>query len=277
MTQERVVHFLGEISGLAEETLSRLILNNTRCSVIHQHYNSSIEKISASLEFIQHKPKVHSQSNVSKDDVLLFFHFGNLEVDASILDIYHCNIIVISESPQQLYQPENSIKLLHVHDMIHYSAAKHHNTKLDAFLKLCQGSEPVVAENQLEKHWWVSQQDVAACLIKLIDNVEKLPSIMNICGRRGWTTQETLDQLQLLYQRTLAGASGRFDADDLAAKPLISPLLQSGKMSTESPRPDLSVIDDVMQAVDGQRWRPLIPLRTSLMHYLATKDLDYKV
>ena len=125
MTQERVVHFLGEISGLAEEIFSRIILNNTRCTVIDQHYDSSIEKISASLEFIQHKPKVHSQSNVSKDDVLLFFHFGNLEVDASILDIYHCNIIVISESPQQLYQPENSIKLLHIHDMIHYLSLIH--------------------------------------------------------------------------------------------------------------------------------------------------------
>ncbi|MDC3070290.1 hypothetical protein OA314_00965 [bacterium] len=277
MTQKRVVHFLGEISGLAEEVLSRLMLNNTRCTIIDQHYDSSVEKISASLEFIQHKPKVHSLSNVSKDDVLLFFHFGNLEVDASILDIYHCNIIVISESPQQLHQPEHSIKLLHVHDMIHYLGDKHHNTKLDALLKLCQVNEPVVAENQPEKHWWVSQQDVAACLIKLIDNVDKLPPIMNICGRRGWTTQETLEQLQLLYQRTLAGVSGRFDANDLVAKPLITPILQSGKMSTKSLRPDLSVIDDVLQAVDGRRWRPLIPLRTSLMHYLATKDLDYKV
>ena len=47
MTKERVVHFLGEISGLAEEIFSRIILNNTRCTVIDQHYDSSIEKISS--------------------------------------------------------------------------------------------------------------------------------------------------------------------------------------------------------------------------------------
>ena len=47
-------------------------------------------------------------------------------------------------------------------------------------------------------------------------------------------TQETLDRLQLLYQRTLAGASGGFDADDLAANHDFSTSTER-KNDTESP------------------------------------------
>ena len=277
MTQDKVVHFLGEIIGLGEEIVTRVLLDQNRCTIPRKYFDSSLEKLSASLEFAKHSPQAHNQSSVSKDDVVVFFHFGDGGVDTSILVSYPCYVILLSDNPSAIGPIDESIKLLHIHDMIHYVANRQSNTKLDALLKLCIEGLSLDVDDQSDQHWWVSQQDVAACLIRLIHNVEKLPQITELCGRRGWSTKETFEQLQLLYQRTLAGASGKFNPEHLVVTPVVTPILQGSKLNIRSSRPDLSVIDDVLRAADGQRWRPLVPLRTSLMHYLATKDLYHNV
>ncbi|HII45690.1 MAG TPA: hypothetical protein HA327_06590 [Candidatus Poseidoniaceae archaeon] len=277
MTQEKVVHFLGEIIGLGEETLTRVLLNHNNCTIPKKYFHSSIEKLSASLEFVKHRPQIHTESSVAKHDVVVFFHFGDGGIDTSLLVSYPCFVILVSDNPSVIGPLDESIKLLHIHDMIHYVANKQYNTKLDDLLELCLKGHPLDIDSQSNLHWWVSQQDVAACLIRLIHNAEKLPQISDLCGRRGWSSKETLEQLQLLYQRTLAGASGKFNPEHLVVKPVVTKILQGSELNIRSSRPDLSVIDDVLLAADGQRWRPLITLRTSLMHYLATKDLHHNV
>ena len=127
------------------------------------------------------------------------------------------------------------------------------------------------------KHWWVSQQDVAAGLARLLSDVTILPPISHLCGRRGWTKQETYQQLLLLYQRTMAGSSGNFETIHLEQKPVISPVLEDISQINKSSRPDLSIINEALREIDGDGWRPLTPLRTSLMQYLATKDFDQSV
>ena len=277
MTQENVVHFLGEIIGLGEEVLVRVLLNHNNCTIPEKYFHSTLEKFSASLEFVKHKPQIHIQSSVSKHDVVVFFHFDDGEIDTSVLVNYPCSVILISDNPSAIGLLDESIKLLHIHDMIHHVDNNQYNTKLDQLLELCIRGHSLDNDSQSNLHWWVSQQDVAACLIRLIDHIEKLPQITDLCGRRGWSSKETLEQLQLLYQRTQAGASGKFIPEHLVVKPVLTQILQGSKLNIRSARPDLSVIDDVLRAADGQRWRPLITLRTSLMHYLATKDLDHNV
>lgn len=277
MTQENVVHFLGEIIGLGEEVLARVLLNHNNCTIPEKYFHSTLEKFSASLEFVKHRPQIHIQSSVSKHDVVVFFHFDDGEIDTSVLVNYPCSVILISDNPSAIGPLDESIKLLHIHDMIHHVDNNQYNTKLDELLELCIRGHSLDNDSQSNLHWWVSQQDVAACLIRLINHVEKLPQITDLCGRRGWSSKETLEQLQLLYHRTLAGASGKFIPEHLVVKPVLTQILQGSKPNIRSSRPDLSVIDDVLRAADGQRWRPLITLRTSLMHYLATKDLDHNV
>ena len=84
-------------------------------------------------------------------------------------------------------------------------------------------------------------------------------------------------QLLLLYQRTIAGSSGNFEATHLEQKPVINPVLEDISQINKSSRPDLSIINEALREIDGDGWRPLTPLRTSLMQYLATKDFDYSV
>ena len=215
MSKPRVVHFLGELLGVGEDLIHKLVCNNIKCSIVDNWYDLLISKMSTELEVFSERPILFNPDLVDSNDMLLYFALHGQTVDFDI--------------------PSD------------------------------------------KKHWWVSQQDVAACLLRLIDYTRPLPQFIHICGRRGWTNQETFEQLELLYNRTIAGSSGQFQTSHLESKPVIHPTVAKGSQITPSTRPDLSIINELLIDIDGEGWRPLIPLRTTLMHYLATKDLDYRV
>ena len=163
-----------------------------------------------------------------------------------------------------------------ISDMIHYTDEYNLNNKLDWLYSCCVSGKPIESEVD-KKYWWVSQQDVASCLYRLIARPESIPEFLHICGRRGWLITETFDQLKLLFERTIAGATGQFNPTSLEHKPVITQSLTKVDDVIKSSRPDLSLLDDTLRIIDGQRWRPMVPLRTSLMHYLAMKDISHSV
>ena len=82
----------------------------------------------------------------------------------------------------------------------------------------------------------------------------------------------------MLYQRTAAGQSGSFGVSELSAPPSpnieLQPLMVSDSVpmtleENRAQRPDLSSIHDALHAADGDGWRPLVPVRTAMMHCLA--------
>ena len=273
MSKPRMVHFLGDLPGLGEELIHKLVCNNVVCSIVKEWYNPIITNIATELEIFNATPLLFDSNNINSNDVLLYFALNDDKLDLVQISNFSCNVILIVSEEIYADNEQICLKIIRIHDMIAYSSIADLDNNLDELLQHCQSNTSVDFTLSSKKHWWVSQQDVAMGLVRLIDNVSLLPAKLDLCGRRGWTESETFQQLELLYKRTMAASSGQFQTDHLEPKPVIEATLAKASEITPSTRPDLSAINEALQQVDGEGWRPLIPLRTSLMHYLATKDL----
>ena len=277
MSKPRVVHFVGDLPGLGEELIHKLVCNDVVCSIAQEWYNTIITNIATELEIFNATPLLFDSNNINPNDVLLYFALNDVKLDLVQISNFSCNVILLVSEEINADFEQMNLKIIHLHDMIAYSTIADLDNNLDELLQHCQSNNSVDFSLSSKKHWWVSQQDVAMGLVRLIDNVALLPAKLDLCGRRGWTESETFQQLELLYNRTMAASSGQFQTDHLEPKPVIEATLAKASEITPSTRPDLSVINEILQQMNGEGWRPLIPLRTSLMHYLATKDLDYRV
>ena len=275
MSKPRVVHFLGELLGVGEDLIHKLVCNNIKCSIVDNWYNLLISKMSTELEVFSERPILFNPDLVDSNDMLLYFALHEQTVDFDALAGIDCDVILLLDGNSRIDVQVTSLNIIYIHDLISFSEVESiANEKLDELFDLCLSNSRDLIEPWDKKHWWVSQQDVAAGLFRLIDYTRPLPQLIHICGRRGWTNQETFEQLELLYNRTIAGSSGQFQTSHLESKPVIHPTVAKVSQITPSTRPDLSIINDLLIDIDGEGWRPLTPLRTSLMHYLATKDFD---
>ena len=135
-----------------------------------------------------------------------------------------------------------------------------------------------VTADESPQYWWVSDIDVADALVRILLSEEPFTSEMKISGRRSWSEVQTLEELSLLYNRTVAGRTGQFSVEHLTAAPTPSIEVQSLIVQPHLPmdvdenarkRPDLSPLHALLYRIDGDGWRPLVPIRTALMHALA--------
>ena len=275
MAKPSCVHFLGDIPGLGEDLLQKLIYQNVQCSIAIEWYEKIISNLSTELDFFVNKPVLYDDELIQAQDIVIFFAFNRNEIDMFIFSKFPCEVLVVTNDNTVLVPKQEKIRLVRVYDMILCTTiTEASNGILDEYLSICKLDEesPQLVEDS--KHWWVSQQDVAVGIARLLNDVTIIPPISHLCGRRGWTKQETYQQLFLLYQRTIAGSSGNFETIHLEQKPVISPVLEDISQINKPSRPDLSIINEALREIDGDGWRPLTPLRTSLMQYLATKDFD---
>ena len=278
MAKPSCVHFLGDIPGLGEDLLQKLIHQNVQCSIDIEWYEKIISSLSTELEFFVNKPVLYDDKLIQAQDIVVYFAFNRNEIDLFAFSKFPCEILVVTNHDSVLVSKQEKTRFVYVYDMILCTTITDaSNDILDEYLSLCKSDEVNPKLVGDTKHWWVSQQDVAAGLARLLSNVTTLPSTSHLCGRRGWTKPETYQQLLLLYQRTIAGSSGNFEATHLEQKPVINPVLEDISQINKSLRPDLSIINEALREIDGDGWRPLTPLRTSLMQYLATKDFDHSV
>ena len=128
-----------------------------------------------------------------------------------------------------------------------------------------------IAPDIRPKHWWVSEMDVADSIVRILVSDQPFPNDANISGRRAWSDNQTVEEMRLLFSRTMAGKSGMFSAQHLTTPP--SPTIEVEAISkdneSEYPRPNLDSIHQVLVACDGDGWRPLMPIRSALMAFLA--------
>ena len=224
MSKPRVVHFLGEILGVGEDLIHKLVCNNTKCSIVDNWYDLLISKMSTALEIFSERPILFNPDLVYSNDVLLYFALNEQTVDFDTLAGIDCDVILLLDGNSRIDVQGRSLNLIYLHDLISFSEVESiANEKLDELFDLCLSNSRDLSEPWDKKHWWVSQQDVAAGLLRLIDYTRPLPQLIHICGRRGWTNQETFEQLELLYNRTIAGSSGQFQTSHLESKPVIHP------------------------------------------------------
>ena len=139
-----------------------------------------------------------------------------------------------------------------------------------------ESSNPVELANG--PYWWVSEHDVADGIARMVLHGVELPSKASISGRKEWTAQASFDEFSMLYKRTVAGKSGMFGVEHLTAAPTpkitveklwVKPVMPLSEEENRKQRPDLAPIHDALVAADGDGWRPLTPIRTAMMYFLA--------
>mgnify|MGYP001165462234 CR=1 FL=1 len=278
MRQGSTVHFLGCLAGLGENLLQKLIFANISCSIAVEWFDRVIDHLASDLEVIQMHPTKFDNDLVNPSDLVIYFLDGSATEESAVLNDLQCNVLVISRDANYNIQSTGGIKQICVYDLIPHSLmANVTNKTLDKMLLCLQNSTLYQSQDGSKKHWWVSQQAVALAIALLINDFTKLPLNSQLSGRRGWTDSETFHQLQVLYRRTMAGATGEFRTAHLVPASPVSPNLEKVTGIADTERPDLTPLNDLLKSLSGTGWRPLVPLRASLMQYLATKSTDYNV
>ena len=117
-----------------------------------------------------------------------------------------------------------------------------------------------------EPRHWVHVRDSTDALTILILSEDRTSGSVDLCGRRAWSRESIITEMSLLW--------GRF-TDAVQHTHTVSSLTGSNSpvSSEETPvaRPDLGPLHDALLRAGGDGWRPLVPMRVSLMEVLANR------
>ena len=268
------IHLTGELEGLGDDFVTKLIHDEFIVTVEQDQLARISNKLELELAHLSAGLKVVNLADITSNDVVIHFssnhQASNLFVEIAEL----CRSILVTTG---LYSQPKTLEfvdtIIEVNDLIPSTNCQHfQSSNLDQMLQLCYiGSTEKFELDLPTRYWWLSQQDAVTGLVGFVKCSTMPKGVVPMCGRREWSLSDTFDQLSMLYQRTLAGASGQFSLDHLQTSPVIGAGVQPVTDVVVGKRPDLSNLHEVMLESNEEGWRPLVPLRTSLMYYLAAK------
>jgi len=149
-----------------------------------------------------------------------------------------------------------------VHDLLPPPRASTAWNMFDGWLK---GSEA-----EKTGGYWCSLHDVAAAIARSLPFLKAAEGGLNIAGRRYWTAHDTHQEFMTLAIRSTAGKSGDFSLDHLAQHhdlPVTAVDVHAVDPGPE--RPPIGAFHRFLETHTGEGWRPIMPLRQSLMLVLA--------
>lgn len=125
-----------------------------------------------------------------------------------------------------------------------------------------------------EGGYWCSINDVSAALVRLLPHLAAVEKkTYHVAGRRYWTLQETWSEFVVLARRTKAGRSGGFNVEVLTDDDGLPIEAQPVSAALSHPvRPDIAPFHRCLEQHTGEGWRPVMPLRQTLMLVLASLD-----
>ena len=274
MERGRIIHLTGEIDGLGVDLITKLIHEGFEVTLQKEHLDNISNILRLELTHLSAGVKLFDSSTISSKDLLVHLS-PNHEIGDLVVEIASsCPSIVVTTGLNHDLNPfQFSDTVINLHDLIpSVDSDNFPSNNLDSILKSCYQDQQESNLSDLPvRYWWLSQQDAVVGLVGFVKCTSLPKGIIAMCGRREWSVFDTYDQLNMLYQRTLAGVSGHFSSDHLKQSPVIGAGVKPVGQITASKRPDLSQIHEVMLESNEGGWRPLVPLRTSLMYYLAAK------
>ena len=111
---------------------------------------------------------------------------------------------------------------------------------------------------------WVHVRDATDALAILVLSEEISSGSVDLCGRRPWSRESIITEISLLW--------GRF-TDAVQHKHTVSSLTGSNSPvssdEVQTTRPDLGPLHNALLRAGGDGWRPIVPMRVSLMEVLA--------
>jgi hypothetical protein len=269
-----VVHLRGSDSSIGRATISRLLRTDAKIVIPNVDYQWATEMYSTELVYSQSQFMVSEQTPITEghrvvllglgpyldgveqpsigadgsETILVTAGFDNTEIDTSEVDSH----LIINHMLPSCFDDSWCCPIL----QNWYEAIKNNDN---------------IASDSRPRHWWVSEMDVVDSIVRILVSEQPFPKIANISGRRAWSDDQTVEEMRILFSRTMAGKSGEFSAQHLTTPS--SPKIEVETLSEVGEeyllRPDLESIHQVLVACDGDGWRPLMPIRSALMVFLV--------
>lgn len=282
MPRAPVVHLRGPPSSLMHGLVERLLRTNAHIVVEETLHRIFAEDHAADLEFGQAVLSSSATTGLGVGHRLVMIGpgpFTSIHDGLKGLDVDGLELILMTPAGMAEGVDTDWVDAhVTVHDMIPMRCDPVWMPAMfEEWLGDLSSGKEVAPPAGLDR-WWVSEIDVADAMVRLLMGNHPLPQACEMSGRRAWSLNQTQEEFQMLYSRTMAGQSGQFGVQELTAAPTPHIELQSLAVSDNPPmsgvghqqlRPDLSAIHASLHAADGDGWRPLVPVRTSLMHCLA--------
>ncbi len=127
----------------------------------------------------------------------------------------------------------------------------------------CEGDAP---NDDSDVRHWVHIRDVTTA-VRILVNAD-VSGTFDVCGRRAWTQEMVLDEMQGLWQRWLNTMGHSHTTASLSEVPTPAAVSYTG----ERRRPDLAPLHDALVAAGTDGWRPMTAIRVGLMECLAVSS-----
>ena len=120
---------------------------------------------------------------------------------------------------------------------------------------------------QKRPRYWLSVIDAANAIAHLALSGKHFADL-HMCGRREWSYDDTKAEFEMLWNRTNQGQTGKFTAETLFGHDIAG--MEPKPIGSDSySRPNLDPLHNELLQLTGDGWRPLIPLRTAIMTFIA--------
>ena len=282
MRQAPVIHLRGLDSSIARALIERIFRTNAHLVVPETHFQEVSQRYATELEFGACELHAAVDLPLAPGHRLMLIGLGPFDEpsdEENGFDIDGLEIILTVPAHLGMEVDSEWIdSIILVHDLLPRVKDTIWCTPLFSqwMGKLNTNMVPI-PEGDAE-HWWVSDIDVADAFVRMLIGNEPFPRQIKVSGRRAWSQEQTLEELTLLHARTVAGRTGHFGIEHLTAAPtpkievkslIVNPSMPLTMKDNSQQRPDLSPLHDMLHRIDGDGWRPLVPIRTALMHALV--------
>ena len=268
------IHLTGVLEGLGDDFVTKLIHDEFEVTIEKDQLVRISNKLELELTHLSAGLKAVRLADITPNDIVIHFSTNHKVSDLFVEIADLCpSILVTTGLNSQPKHLEFVDTIIDINDLIPSTNCKHfQSNNLDQMLQLCYLRDTGGFQSDLPaRYWWLSQQDAVTGLVGLVKCSSLPKGVVPMCGRREWSLSDTFEQLSMLYQRTLAGASGQFSLNHLQPSPVIGAGVKPVADVVFGKRPDLTNLHEVMLESSDAGWRPMVPLRTALMYYLAAK------
>lgn len=162
---------------------------------------------------------------------------------------------------KSIEKSQKNTVIFQIHDLLAY------DTSLPLFETIHHWKDSIEVESDDQAYYWVSPRDVSDAIVTCL-SIQSLPDIIEICGRRGWSIEDTQSEFSVLFSRWNQSKSGEIRHESLQNKEL--PLMIQAYTGTPPNRPNLEPLHEILLQKRQDGWRPYVPLRTMLMELIAS-------
>jgi len=282
MRQAPVIHLRGLDSSIGSALVERILRTSAHLVVPRNHFQEISQRYATELEFGECELHAADEISFAAGHRLMLIGLGPFDEPSdgeSGFDVDGLEIILTTPAHFGIeVDTEWLDSLILVHDLLPRVKDPIWGSPLFRQWMAQLNARISPAPEGETEHWWVSDIDVADAFVRMLISDEPFPIQIKVSGRRAWSQEQTIEELSLLYARTMAGKTGNFGIEHLTAAPtptievkslIVNPSTPLSAQENSQQRPDLSPLHDVLHRIDGDGWRPLVPIRTALMHALV--------